>query len=105
MDGSMNLIPVPDVSVSATYVGPSADGGDNRSGKTNQTGVAEGLELAHFQEGPAIWQIYLTPSANSKYVSPKFTSEETMLVILPDGTYFPEQFRIAFKDPYAARLL
>jgi hypothetical protein len=90
------LQPLPDVEIQTVYAGRGADGGYCPT-RTDQNGMAEGVVVGPTADGPGVWQIYLNPPKGSKYRYTSFTTPETMLTVLPDGTYFPDTFRLALK--------
>lgn len=90
------LQPLPDVEIQPVYAGRGADGGFIPI-RTDQNGTAEGVAVGPAEDGAGVWQIYLNPPKGSKYRQTSFTTPENMLTVLPDGTYFPDTFRLALK--------
>jgi hypothetical protein len=87
---------VPNVRVLLTNVGRSADGGSFPY-QTDANGIVD-VDMSPEPDGPEPWQIHLEPSNDSPYQRTSFSDPLSMLIMLPDGTYFPDTFRLALKE-------
>jgi hypothetical protein len=90
-----DFTPVPSVWVSVTCIGHSISETRTSGQKTDANGIVT-FNLKHEIPGPYI--VDLRPPDGSRFCPTSFHTPEHLLTIQEDGRYFPQMFRITFRE-------